>query len=207
MSEKEKLTGHCALIAGATGAIGLAVAKLLAAEGCQLHLADLDEDILEEAADEIFELYEIEAEIYPTDLSDPINAAALAMECEDVSILINTFGTVPKGDIYTLESEDWQSGFDFRVFGSINLSREVLEGLDELGSGIIVNVGGKVTGQTEDQLCIQTANAALLAFSEYLDKQTRRKGIRVLTFTPNEDESADESAAALTRLILGKLSS
>jgi short-subunit dehydrogenase len=207
MSDSGKLTGHSALIAGAAGDIGLAVAKLLAAEGCRLHLADLKDQKLEEIAEELFDLHEIEAEIYSTDLSESINAAALALECEDVGILINTFGSVPVGNIETLDSEDWQAGFELRVLGAINLSREVLEGMIDLASGIIVNVGGGLDDRIDDQLCLQTINATLSAFSENLDKQTKREGIRVLTFLPDAEASADDNATALTRMILGKLSS
>ncbi len=207
MSTDGKLTGHSALVAGAAGGIGLASAKLLATEGCQLHLADLDDQALEKIADDLYDLYEAEAEVYSADLSDSINAAALAMECEDVSILINAIGSVPKGDIDTLVPEDWLAGFDLRVFGAINLCREVLEGMIELGSGIIVNIGCVMEEGAKDQLCIQAVNGALLAFSDNLDKQTKREGIRVLTFLPKINESTDDNAAALTRMIFGKLSS
>lgn len=207
MPTEGKLTGHSALIAGASGDTGKAVARLLAAEGCQLHLADLNDQALEDIADELYDAFEAEAEIYSTDLSDSINAAALAMECEDVGILVNCFGTVPKGNVETLDSDDWLGGFEARVFGAINLSREVLECMIDLGSGIIVNVGCKSNEDPKDQLCIQTANAALVAFSDNLDRQTKREGIRVLAFLPDADESGDENAASLARLISGKLSS
>ncbi len=207
MSDDGKLTSHSALIAGAGGGIGLETAKLLAAEGCHLNLADLNDFALEKAADEIAGQYDREPEIYSTDLSESVNAAVLALECEDVSILINCFGTVPTGNIDTLDADDWTAGFELRVFGAINLCREVLEGMFEVGSGIIINVGCMVDDDDEDQLCPQSANATLVGFAEKLDKQTKRQGIRVLTFLPKAGESASEHATALTRMIFGKLSS
>lgn len=209
MSEEDKLTGHSALIAGACGDIGREVAKLLAAEGCMLHLADTDEVGLGGMADDLYDVHELEVEIYFSDLSDSINCAALAMEADEVSILVNAFGSIPTGDFLSLEADDWQEGFERRVFGAINLSREVLESMQDLQSGIIVNVGGRINDAEElsHQLCIQTANAAIQAFSENLDKQTKREGIRVLTFLPENDMEPQEQATALTRLIFSKLSS
>ncbi|NQU56188.1 MAG: SDR family NAD(P)-dependent oxidoreductase [Rhodospirillales bacterium] len=208
MTKDEILNRHSALIAGASGGIGMACAKLLAAKGCQLHLAALDDLALDQVCDVITDLYGLQPEAYPADLSEPINAAALALDCEDVDILINAFGVLPRGNIDTLEAEDWQSGFELRVFGAINLTREILEGMALLGTGIIINVGGTIDDDDEeDQLCILTANATLKAFSENLDRQAKREGIRVLTYIPNAKASDDEHAAALIGLVFGKLSS
>ncbi len=207
MSDEGKLTGHSALIAGASGSIGMAVARILAAEGCQLHLADVNDEPLDQFCDDLAAKYGIEAEIYSTDLSDSINAAALALECEDVNILINSFGAVPDGDIETLDAEDWVAAFELRLFGAINLSREVIEGMNNLGSGIIVNVGSKLTDEEEIQLCGKTVNAALQSFSENLDKASKRQGIRVLTYLPQSILSIDEQAGALAQMIFRKMSS
>jgi short-subunit dehydrogenase len=205
MANDGKLTGHSALIAGASSPIGLATAKLLAAEDCQLHLAGQNDQALDLGIAEIKELYEIDVEVHPTDLSEPVNVAVLALECEHVNILINSLGEPVKGSIDELEHEDWQNGFDLTLFSAINLTREVLESLYELGSGIIVNVGGMVDGDEDENLCIVSANAALQAFSEILDKKTKLEGIRVLTFLPQANISAEENAAVLNRIILGKL--
>lgn len=207
MSEDGKLTGHSALIAGSTEATGFAIAKLLAAEGCDVHLADGDETALMEAYEEIIECYDVEAEEHPTDLSDSINAAALALECEEITILVNTFGSIPDGSLEALESEQWMAGFEMRVFGAINLCREVMEGMIDLGSGVIVNVGVPVVEDNPEQICAVSANAALLAFSNTLDKQSKPQGIRVLSFFPEPGVETDDIAAALSRLIFSKISS
>jgi short-subunit dehydrogenase len=207
MSDDGKLTGHSALIAGAAGGIGLATALLLAAEDCQLHLSDLNDSDLEAAADNITDSCDVEVDIYSTDLSESINAAALGLECEDVSILVNAFGNAPAGNIDTLQADDWKEGFETRVFGAINLTREVLESMNELGSGIIINVGCTVEGDEPDQLCLHSANASLETFSKILDNQYKRQGIRVLTFLPTANASTSDNAADLVKLIYKKLSS
>jgi len=205
MGNDGKLTGHSALIAGASTPLGLATAKLLAAEDCQLHLADPNDQALDTCISEINKLYDIDVEAHPTDLSEAVNIAVLALECEHVNILINALGSATKGGIDDLEHEDWQNGFELALFAAINLTGEVLESLYEQGSGIIINVGGVVDGEEDENLCIVSANAALQAFSETLDKKTKRVGIRVLTFLPQANINVEENAAALNRMILGKL--
>ena len=205
MANDGKFTGHSALIAGASNPIGLAIAKLLAAEDCQLHMADSNNQALDLGIAEISELYEVDVEPHLTDLSEPINIAVLALECQHVNILINTLGAMTKGAINELEHEDWKSSFELTLFAAINLTGEVLESLYEQGSGIIVNGGGVVDGDDDKNLCIVSVNAALQAFSKSLDRKTKREGIRVLTFLPQANISAEENAAALNCMILKKL--
>jgi short-subunit dehydrogenase len=205
MVNSGKLTGHSALIAGASSPMGLATAKLLAAEDCQLHMADSNEQALDLGVAEISALYEVDVEPHLTDLSEPINIAVLALECQHANILINALGSTAKGSINDLEHEDWTTGFELTLFAAINLTREALENLYEQGSGIIINEGGAVDGEADENLCIVSVNAALQAFSESLDKRTKREGIRVLTFLPQANISAEENASALNRMLLEKL--
>ena len=60
-------------------------------------------------------------------------------------------------------------------------------------------------GDDDKNLCIVSVNAALQAFSKSLDRKTKREGIRVLTFLPQANISAEENAAALNCMILKKL--
>jgi short-subunit dehydrogenase len=207
MADDGKLTGHYALIVGASNPIGLATAKLLAAEDCQLHMADTNGKALDLGIAKISETYEVVVEPHLTDLSEPINVAVLALECQHVNIVINTLGATAKGSINELEHEDWKTGFELTLFAAINLTREVLENLYEQGSGLIINVGGVVNGDEDKNLCIVSVNAALQAFSEGLDKKTKEEGIRVLNFLPQANTSAEENATSLNRIILEKLSS
>ena len=207
MSNNGKLIGYNALIAGPSNPIGLAIAKLLAAEGCQLHLADLNNHVLNRGIAEISELYKVDVKVHLTDLSEPMNTAVLALECQHINILINTLGVPTRGGINKLEHEDWKTSFELSLFAAINLTREVLESLYEHGSGIIVNGGGVFDGDDDENLCTVTVNAALKAFSESLDRKTKPDGIRVLSFLPQANISAEGNAASLNRLILEKLSS
>jgi len=203
MTEQSRLTDQCALVAGGSGGIGLAVARALAAEGCDLHLAGRNDDRLDEAVEALGEDFGIEAEAHATDLGSAINAAALGLECEDAGILVNAFGEVPAGGIIDLEDDDWRRGFELKVFGTINLCREMFEALGETSAGVIVNVGCPQTGG----ICADTANAAVRAFSESLDEEARRNGVRVLVYQPSPELDDETNADAVVNMILGHFAS
>ena len=207
MANNGKLFGQKALVAGPSNPIGSAIAMLLVAEGCQLQMADYSEQALKNCFDKIKELYNADIKIHQMDLSEPINIAVLALECQDANIVINTLGAPKKGSINQLEHEDWKTSFEHTLFAAINLTGEVLDSLYEQESGIIINVGSVIDGVDVENLCTVSVNAALQAFSESLDKKTRSDGIRVLCFRPQANISPEKNAAVLNHLILEKLSS
>ncbi|HER26727.1 MAG TPA: SDR family NAD(P)-dependent oxidoreductase [Rhodospirillales bacterium] len=203
MSELEKLSGNMALIIGAASPFGLAIAKRLAAEGCTLHLADGNETDLEDALQEIGLDDENEPETHPTDVTNAINVSALALECEEVNILINTLPTPPDGGIGDLDHGDWQRAFDNTVLTAINITTEVYESLQDIGTGMIFNIGccGQPLGR-QRSLCQDTLNAALRQFSENLDKEAALRGVRVYFRQPGMGERPEELADDVVGQIL-----
>jgi len=200
MKEERSLSGHCALIAGASHGSGLVVAGALAALGCDLHLAALEEDVLKIVAQNIRERFDINVEAHPADLRDPINAAALMLECEGADILVCAFGSLPDGGIETINDEEWRRAFDLKVFGTINLCAEFMESISDGDAAVIVNVGEKES----NSLCATSANAALRAFSLNID----RENIRVSFFAPelNNTEDEDITVSSITKFIFDTLS-
>ena len=78
------LIGKKILIIGLSNPISITLGDILTKLGCQLHLADTSDKILKESATFIKKQNGITVEIHPTDLSEQINIAVLALECEDV---------------------------------------------------------------------------------------------------------------------------
>jgi len=199
----QKLSGNVALVTGASSGYGLAIAIRLAQVGCALHLADSNETDLEDALDAIGTDDENEPETHPTDISDAINAAALALECEEVNILINTFPAPPVGGIDDLDHDDWLQAIEEILLSTINMTREVYESLQEIGTGLIYNIG--CSGQTAghpDSLCQDTINAALKVFSNNMDKEAALHGVRVFFVSPSVSETAAGLADDIVNQIL-----
>ncbi len=204
MNEPNKLSANVALVIGAAHGIGLAIAKRLAAEGCGLHLADGNETDLEEAIEAIGLDDDNEPETHPTDISDAINAAALALECEEANILINTMPSPPTGGIGDLDDDDWRQTFEESILGVINMAREVYESMQDTGAGIIFNIGcsGQPVGHPAS-ICQDTVNAALRTFSENLDREAARHGVRVFFQLPSPKQDPAALADDVVKQILG----
>src|SRR5687768_29966 len=95
-----QLKGRNALVTGGSRGIGFGVAQLLAAEGCNLHLASRSESDLAAAREKITAAHPgVKVTLHALDLGVPENTARLAQECGDLDILINNAGAIPQGTI------------------------------------------------------------------------------------------------------------
>jgi len=95
------MPGHVAVITGGASGIGLAAAQRLGAAGMRLVLADIDGDLLGQAAGEL-QANGVDARAVPTDVSDRAQVAALAdgaSACGPVSLLMNNAGREGGGGI------------------------------------------------------------------------------------------------------------
>jgi 3-oxoacyl-[acyl-carrier protein] reductase len=181
-----ELKGRTALITGGSRGIGLGVAQLLAAEGCNLHLASRNATDLEAARDKIVSTHRVSVTCHALDLAVSKNATQLGRDCRDVDILVNNAGAIPQGTLTGLEEKTWRDSWDLKVFGYINLSREIYKAMCERRRGVIVNViGGAGERPTNGYLAGSMANAGLMAFSRALGAESPNYGVRVLGLNPS----------------------
>jgi 3-oxoacyl-[acyl-carrier protein] reductase len=180
------LSGRTALITGASRGIGFGVAQGLAAEGCHLHLASRNATDLEAARNKIVSAYSVNVTCHPVDLAVSENAAALSRECANMDILVNNAGAIPQGTLTGLEEKTWRASWDLKVFGYINLSREIYRAMGERKRGVIVNIiGGAGERPTNGYLAGSMANAGLMAFSRALGAESPNHGVRVIGLNPS----------------------
>lgn len=184
------LSGKTALITGASKGIGRAIAISLAEEGCHLHLAARTEDDLAAVRDAIRSKHQVRVNIHPLDLSDGKNVKQLHSACQDVDILVNNAGAIPGGAIDAIDEERWRKAWDLKVFGYINMCREIYPVMKARGHGVIINVIG--TGgerPTANYIAGGAGNAALMAFSRAMGAQSPNDGIRVVAVNPGMIET------------------
>ena len=159
--------GKSALITGASKGIGRVTALTLAAEGCSVHLAARSGDALETLRNEILARHKVKVDLHPGDLSSTQSMLALAHGVGDIDILINNAGDIPAGTVEALTDADWRRGFDLKLFGYINLTREIYVGMKKRGSGVIINnIGNSGENWDYDYVAGSTGNAALMSFTK-----------------------------------------
>lgn len=181
------LRGQTVLITGGSQGIGLAMAHAFAAEGCHLHLAARTESRLREARREIVERFGARVEIHPIDLSVGDNARALAHACREVDILVNNAGAVPGGSLKEIDEAHWRAGWDLKVFGYVNLTREIYTAMAERGRGVIVNVIGTAGNIVPASYIVGVSgSASLVAFTQALGGMSLDRGVRVVGVSPGD---------------------
>jgi 3-oxoacyl-[acyl-carrier protein] reductase len=176
-----ELKGKSVLITGGSKGIGLACAKAFAAEGCRVQIASRSREKLEQAAKAIGG----DARVHVADLRDGNALRALAEACADVDILVNNAGDIPGGTIEALDEAKWRHAWELKLFGYINLTREVFARMKARKAGVIVNVIG-MAGENPsfEYVCGSTANAGLAAFTKAMGKASAASGVRVLGVHP-----------------------
>jgi NAD(P)-dependent dehydrogenase (short-subunit alcohol dehydrogenase family) len=180
-----QLAGKSALITGASKGIGRATALTMAAEGCSLHLAARSGKELEQLQQDIRAQHRVQVDLHPGDLSSTQSMIALAQAVGDVDILINNAGDIPAGTIEALTDAEWRRGFDLKLFGYINLTREIYTRMKKRGSGVIINdIGNSGENWDYNYVAGSTGNAALMSFTKAIGGVSLDYGVRVIGVNP-----------------------
>jgi NAD(P)-dependent dehydrogenase (short-subunit alcohol dehydrogenase family) len=167
------LKGKRALVTGGSKGIGWACAAALADEGCEVMIAARNPPAASRH------------KFRATDLSQRGAAEALAEWAGELDILVNNAGAIPGGDLLKVDEDTWRRAWDLKVFGYLNLTRQVYARMKARKSGVIVNILGNA-GEKLDASYIagSTANAGLMAFTRTLGGASHADGIRVVGINP-----------------------
>lgn len=185
------LKGKRALVTGASKGIGAAVARLLAAEGCNLVLVARSADRLEALKSEIAASDPaISVHVIEMDMRAKGAYRTVVREAGPVDILINNAGDVPGGSLLDVDEERWRAAWDLKVYGYIDLCREVYREMVARKSGVIVNIVGTAGERpTGGHIAVASGNAALIAFSRGLGQDSVTQGVRVVAVNPGPTET------------------
>lgn len=207
------LTGRKALITGASGGIGAAVARALHGAGATVALSGTREGPLRELAAELGE----RALVVPADLSDPAAVEQLAKDAQaalgGLDILVNNAGITRDQLLMRMSDADWQAVLDVNLTAAMRLARAAMRPMMKARWGRIVNITS-VVGATGNpgQTNYAAAKAGLVGFSKSLAAEVASRGITVnavapgFIATPMTDKLSDAQKSALTeRIPAGRL--
>jgi len=208
-----RLDGRTALVTGASGGIGAAIARRLHAAGATVGLSGTRKATLEALAAELGG----NAHVLPADLADPAAPDALVAAAEaamgHLSILVNNAGFTRDQLAIRMKDEDWQAVLEVDLSAAFRLSRAALKGMLRRRAGRIVSISSivGVTGNA-GQANYAAAKAGLIGMSRSLAAEAAPRGVTVnciapgFIATPMTDALSKEQRAALSaRIPLARL--
>lgn len=177
------LQGKTAFISGSTQGIGYAIAAALAAEGAEVTLNGRDAERLDAAVERLRgEHPGARVAGLAADFSNADEVAQLTESLGDVDILVNNVGLFGLADFASVGDEDWARYFEVNVMSGVRLSRALLGGMLERGSGRIVFISSESgVNVPADMVHYGMTKAAMLAIANGLAKLTRGTAVTVNT--------------------------
>ncbi|MBT6139291.1 MAG: 3-oxoacyl-[acyl-carrier-protein] reductase, partial [Rhodospirillaceae bacterium] len=184
--------GKTALVTGATGGIGGAIARCLHAQGAEVVLSGTRVEVLEALAGELGE----RVHVVPANLGDADSIAALAKQAEEVAaegvdILVNNAGVTKDGLLLRMKDEDWEHVLAVNLTSGFRLSRALLRGMMKRRWGRIVGISS-IVGATGNpgQANYAASKAGMVGFSKALAAEVANRGITVNVVAPGFIETA-----------------
>jgi 3-oxoacyl-[acyl-carrier protein] reductase len=179
------LTGKTALVTGASGGIGGAVARALHAAGATVAVTGTREAPLNELAAELGE----RVHVLPCDLSDAAAVEALPKRATEamgkVDILVNNAGITRDQLMMRMSDDDWGQVIEVNLNSVFRLSRSVLRGMMKARWGRIVNITSVVAqAGNPGQANYAAAKAGVAAMSRSLAQEVASRGVTVNCVAP-----------------------
>ena len=207
------LEGKAALVTGASGGIGAAIARGLHSRGATVGLSGTRVEPLEALAVELGE----RAHVLPCNLSDSADVAALPKAAVEVmgavDILVNNAGITRDNLFMRMSDEEWASVLQVNLTSAMILSKGVMRGMMKARWGRIVNITS-VVGATGNpgQANYAASKAGLVGMSKSLAYEVASRGITVNCVAPGFITTAmtdkltdDQKSAILTQVPMGRM--
>ncbi len=179
------LSGKSALVTGASGGIGGAIARHLHQAGANVGLSGTRVDALETLAGDLGE----RCAVLPCDLGDGDAVSALIGQADEalgaVDIVINNAGLTRDNLALRLKDEDWEQVMAVNLTAAFRLSKAALRGMMKRRWGRIVNITS-IVGVTGNggQTNYAASKAGIIGFSKSLAQEVASRNITVNCLAP-----------------------
>lgn len=179
------LTGKTALVTGATGGIGRAIAVALHAQGATVALSGTRQEVLEELKSELGE----RAFVLPCDLSNTEQVEKLVPQAEEamgvVDILLNNAGITRDGLFVRMSDEAWDTVIAVNLTAGFRLTRAAAKSMMRRRTGRIIGITSivGVTGNA-GQGNYAAAKAGMIGMSKALAKEVAARNVTVNCIAP-----------------------
>ncbi|GAB89676.1 SDR family NAD(P)-dependent oxidoreductase [Gordonia rhizosphera] len=183
------LTGRAAVVTGAAGGIGSAVATALAAAGAVVLVTDVDASAAAEVAEQISrsggKADSMALDVSDRESADAAMSRAAALGEGAVHIVVNNAGVTAPAMFADTTADSMYRLFDIHLMGAFNCSQAALPYLPTDGTGRIINVtsAAGITG-TLGQVNYSAAKAGIIGLTKSLARELARKSILVNALAP-----------------------
>lgn len=180
------LSGKTALVTGATGGIGAAIAKTLHGQGAHVVLSGTREAVLEERAGELGERVSVAAcNLGDAEAVEALPKAAEAAAGAPIDILVNNAGITRDQLLMRMKDDDWDQVIAVNLTSGFRLSRALVRGMMKKRWGRIIGISS-IVGATGNagQANYAAAKAGMVGFSKALAAEVANRGITVNVVAP-----------------------
>jgi short-subunit dehydrogenase len=180
-------TGKWAIITGASSGIGKALAFEFAKNGYNIFLTARNERKLAEAAREMRQRFNVEAEVFPSDLADGVSIGNLieAVSTRKFDVLVNNAGFGVKGNFAETDIDKELKMLDVQLAAMLKLTKAVLPPMTAAKSGVILNVASVYSFAPVPMQSVYGASKAfILNFSTALQNELKDRSIQVSVLCP-----------------------
>lgn len=208
------LSGKTALVTGATGGLGSAIARGFHAQGAHVVLSGTREAVLQDLAAQLGERTSAVA----ANLSDPAAVDGLIEQAEaaagaPIDILVANAGITKDGLLMRMKDEDWEQVIRVNLESYFRLSRASMRGMMKRRYGRIIGITSIVGVMgNPGQANYAASKAGMIGFSKALAQEVATRGITVNCVAPGFIESPmtdalndQQKAAILGTIPAGKL--
>jgi 3-oxoacyl-[acyl-carrier protein] reductase len=183
------LRDRVCVVTGSTGGIGLATARLLAAEGARVVVTGRDSRHVESARQEVGAALGVVADLAEPAAAEELIASAAGLGA--VECLVNNVGIAYQASFDELTDAQWDEVWQLNVMSFVRAIRAVLPSMRERGSGVIVNVSSSAGKRPSTGMPnYSVTKAAVLSLSRLVADLYAKDGVRCNAVTPGPTATA-----------------